>query len=77
MLEDFLYMEFCIHACSLYLEKDIGCLERVQKRATKTVQLARLEGSEVREQAEEVISPLFRKTKTPRKSDRDIQDISK
>ena len=35
---------------------------------------ARLEGSEIQGQAEEVGSLIFTKTKTPRRSDRDIQD---
>ena len=30
-------MEFCIQAWSLYLQKDIRCLEKIQRRATKMV----------------------------------------
>ena len=32
-----LHVEFCIQTWSPYLEKDVGCLKRVQKRATKMV----------------------------------------
>ena len=31
------HMEFCIQARSLYLQKDINCLERIQQRATTMV----------------------------------------
>jgi len=30
-------MEFCIQASSPYLQKDIKCLEKIQRTATKTV----------------------------------------